>query len=486
MSASNHTKRLLTALIFSTAAVAQRDPASKGREVTKLYADTCASCHGTEMTGGSAPSLVNGQWPGGGDDTSIARSIRERHTGLNVPGLESVNNAEVRGLVIFIRERAASVERAQRAENKPTLGAPVKSERATFKLEPVIETGLDQPWAIAFLPDKRMLVTERPGRLRIVEAGRLLPDVVAGVPPVYGGEGGLLDVAVHPRYSQPDSDWIYLSYGDRSPNGFGMTAILRGRMRNNALVDIQQIFKADVSHYRKGGMRFGSRLLFDGEGHLFFTIGDRASPGDEQDLSLPNGKIFRVNDDGSIPSDNPFVHHKGGALPGVWTYGHRNGQGLAFSPVTGDLWESEHGPRGGDELNIIRPGRNYGWPLVTFGMNYNGTPITDCTTQPGMEDSVTHWVPSIAASPIAFYTGDRIPQWKNNLFVGALVSQELRRLTVEGRSVTHQELLFKGIGRVRNLVNGPDGYLYIVFNQPARIERIAPAQETETSASIAR
>ncbi len=245
-------------------------------------------------------------------------------------------------------------------------------------------------------------------------------------------------------------------------------------LRDGAFVDQQQIFKADVALYRVGGQRFGSRLLFDNKGHLFFSIGDRAAPGDEQDLGHPNGKVYRVNADGSIPKDNPFVH-RSGAIAGIWTYGHRNPQGLAFNPVTGELWESEHGPRGGDELNILHPGHNYGWPIITYGINYDGTPITDHMAQDGMDQPVTYWVPSIAASPIAFYTGNRFPQWKNNLLVGSLAAQELRRLVVEGHSVTHQEILFKGIGRVRDIVNGPDGDLYIVLNQPDRIERLVPA-----------
>ena len=337
-----------------------------------------------------------------------------------------------------------------------------------------METGLEVPWAIAFLPDGRILVTERRGRLRIIDKGRLLPEPVRGTPAVYGGEGGLLDVVLDPNYSHRGNDWIYLSYGDKSPDGMGMAAVIRGRLRGGALVDQQQIFKADYSVYRSGGLRFGSRLLFDRKGHLFFSEGDRGHPGDEQNLSRPNGKVHRVNDDGSIPKDNPFVHRHG-ALPSIWTYGNRNPQGLAINPATGELWESEHGPRGGDELNILYAGHNYGWPVITYGMNYDGTPITDHTAQAGMDQPITYWVPSIAASPITFYTGNRFPHWRNNLFLGALAAQELRRLVIDGHSVTHQEILFKGIGRVREVVNGPDGYLYIVLNQPDRIERLVPS-----------
>ena len=468
-------------LLCPALSVAWDNPPSQGREVTKLYADNCARCHGADLSGGSASSLVNGAWRYGGDDASLTNSIRNRHAGM-LAMQPALNGAEIRALVIYIHEKRAAFEQARTKYNTPAPGAVVASEKESFQLEPVLETGLEEPWALAFLPDGRLLVTERKGRLRIVEGGRLLPEPVRGMPAVYGGEGGLLDVALHPRYSS-GQDWIYLSYGDKSPDGQGMTAVLRGRLREGAFVDQQPIFKADVGQYRSGGQRFGSRLLFDGQGHLFFSVGDRAHPGDEQDLSRPNGKVYRVNDDGSIPPDNPFAHRTG-ALPGIWTYGHRNPQGLAFNPINGELWESEHGPRGGDELNILHPGHNYGWPIITYGMNYDGTPITDHMVQEGMDQPVTYWVPSIAASPIAFYTGSRFPQWKDNLFVGSLAAQELRRLVINDHTVTHQEILFKGIGRVRDVVNGPDGYLYIILNQPDRIVRLIPSGQGAGNAVV--
>jgi aldose sugar dehydrogenase len=443
-------------IVLPASFFAQQNPRSQGREVTKLYASDCASCHGADMSGGPASSLVDATWRYGGDDASMARSIRDGHPEAGMPAMgQSLNDAEIRALVVYIHERNNAFLVAHTKYNAPSPRSIVQSEKESFKLESIMESGLDEPWAIAFLPDGRLLVTERPGRLRIIEGGRLLPEPVRGMPAVYGGEGGLLD-------------------GDKSPDGLGMTAVIRGRLRDGAFVDQQQIFKADPALYRKGGQRFGSRLLFDRKGHLFFSVGDRAAPGDEQDLSHPNGKVYRVYDDGRIPKDNPFVNRPG-AFPGIWTYGHRNPQGLVFSPITGELWEAEHGPRGGDELNILHPGHNYGWPVITYGINYDGTPITDHTAQEGMDQPITDWVPSIAASPIAFYTGSRFPHWKNNLFVGSLAAQELRRLVIEGHAVAHQEILFKGIGRVRDVVNAPDGYLYIVLNQPNRIERLVPA-----------
>ena len=466
---------LVIVLPFSSSA--RQNPPSQGREVTKLYTENCASCHGADMSGGSAPSLVDNTWNDGSDDASIARSIRDGHADRGMPAMrDKLNEAEIRALVVYIHERGAAAEKEHSKYNAPLPGAIVQSEKESFKLEPVLESGLVEPWAIVWLPDGRMLVTERPGRLRIVEGGRLLSEPVHGIPAVYGGEGGLLDVKLHPNYSKPGNDWIYLSYGDKSPDGLGMTAVIRGRLRNGAFVEQQQIFKADYSMYRSGGMRFGSALLFDDKGHLFFSVGDRAHPGDEQDLSHPNGKVHRVNDDGSIPKDNPFADRPN-VIRSIWTYGHRNPQGLVFNPVTGELWETEHGPRGGDELNIIRRGHNYGWPVITYGINYDGTPITDHTAQDGMDQPITYWVPSIATGPITFYTGDRFPQWKDNLFLGSLATQQLRRLVIDGHSVTHQEILFKGIGRMRDVVNGPDGYLYVVMNQPDRIMRLIPAKQ---------
>ena len=427
------------------------------------------------MNGSSGPSLVNGTWQHGGDDASIAANIRNGVPNTGMPAMGNDFDApEIRGLVIYIRERAANYKTAHTIYPAPITGQIVQSEKGAFKLESVIESALEVPWAIAFLPDGRMLVTEQPGRLRIIDHGKLLPEPVRGIPEVYGGEGGLLDVVLHPDYSRPGNDWIYLSYGDKSPGGLAMTAVIRGRLRNGAFVDQQQIYKAPDSLYRVGGQRFGSRLLFDRRGHLFFSIGDRASPGDEQDLTQPNGKIHRVNDDGSIPKDDPFINREG-AIPSIWTYGNRNAQGLTFDPVTGELWESEHGPRGGDELNILHPGHNYGWPVITYGMNYDATPITHHLANEGMDQPVTYWVPSIATSPLTFYVGDQFAEWKNNLFLGCLAAEELLRLEVQGGAVTHQEILFKGIGRVRDIVNGPDGYIYVVMNAPDRIERIVPA-----------
>jgi glucose/arabinose dehydrogenase len=234
------------------------------------------------------------------------------------------------------------------------------------------------------------------------------------------------------------------------------------------------MYKAPAALYWADDTHFGARFLFDKSGHLFYSIGDRGHEKDAQDLSLPNGKIHRIHDDGRIPEDNPFVG-QARALGSIWSYGNRNVQGLSWHPVTGDLWATEHGPRGGDELNRIERGRNYGWPTITHGINYDGTPVSDKTEQEGMEQPVVQWTPSLGVCAIGFYTGDRFPGWKNDLFLTTLVFQELRRLGLDGTKVVRQEVLIKNAGRVRDVRTGPDGYLYVLLNQPGRIVRLAPA-----------
>jgi glucose/arabinose dehydrogenase len=382
-----------------------------------------------------------------------------------------MSDQEIRAMVIFIREKAEAARRDQTVFAKPLPDTPVKSEEHTFRVETVVE-GVETPWSVAFLPDGRMLVTEKIGRLRIVENGKLLPQPVAGIPRVWSeGQGGLLDVAPHPDYAK--NGWIYLSYADPGANGSAMTRVLRGRLKDGALVDQELLFTAPPELYRTGTVHFGSRFVFDGKGYLFFTIGERGQKDDAQDLTRPNGKVHRIKDDGQVPDDNPFVK-TAGAMPTIWSYGHRNPQGLSQHPVTGELWDAEHGPRGGDELNRVERGRNYGWPVITYGMNYDGTPMTDLTAKEGLEQPVLYWTPSIAVCAIDFYSGTRFPRWKNDLLVSSLASEDVRRLRIENGKVTKQEVLFKGIGRVRDLVAAPDGLVYLALNTPDRIVRLVP------------
>jgi glucose/arabinose dehydrogenase len=345
-----------------------------------------------------------------------------------------------------------------------------------------VADGLENPWSIAFLPDGDMLVTERPGRLRIVRDGVLLSDPVPGVPEVFArGQGGLLDVVPHPDFAT--NRLLYMSYSKPlSDPDSSTTAIIRGRFENDRLTDVEELFEANT----RGRGHYGSRLVFDGQGYLFFTVGDRQAPpqGDleahpAQDRSNHHGTVNRIHDDGRIPSDNPFIGEEG-VEPTIWSYGHRNPQGLAMDPGTGRLWETEHGPQGGDEVNLIRPGANYGWPVVGYGVNYGeGMRIHESTMREGMENPSHIWVPSIGASGLMFYTGERFPAWRGNLFAGGLAGEMVDRLTLDGEVIVSSETLLHRMGRVRDVRQGPDGYIYVAIEDrsgaPSPIVRLEPA-----------
>ncbi len=354
----------------------------------------------------------------------------------------------------------------------PVTGQEFRTEKESVRVV-TVASGLERPWAVAFLPDRRMLVTERPGRLRILEAdGRLSPPL-AGVPDVFArGQGGLLDVALDPRFSE--NRLVYLSYAEPGSDGAG-TAVARGRLGADRLEAVEVIFrqKPKVS----GPNHWGSRLVFARDGTLFVTLGDRFNYRDRaQDLSVHIGKLVRINPDGSVPKDNPFVG-RAGALPEIWSYGHRNSQGAALHPVTGVLWEHEHGARGGDEINVPEPGKNYGWPVITYGVDYSGEKIGEGTRKAGMEQPIHYWDPSIAPSGMAFYTGDAFPVWKGNLFVGALAGRMLVRLELDGTRVVREERLLTDLGeRIRDVRQGPDGFLYLLTDGPnGRLLRVTPA-----------
>jgi glucose/arabinose dehydrogenase len=336
--------------------------------------------------------------------------------------------------------------------------------------------GLAHPWGLAFLPDGRMLVTERPGRLRIVGADGSLSEPVAGVPEVHAkGQGGLLDVAVDPAFA--DNGLVYLAYAEQLGRGAG-TAVSRGRLDGNALVEVELLFRQEPKVSR-GDVHYGARLVLDGGGHLFVALGERNQRADAQRLDRHQGKVVRILANGLVPDDNPFTR-TADALPEIWSYGHRNIQGAALHPVTGELWTHEHGPRGGDEINIARRGRNYGWPLVTHGINYSGRPIPEATgtAAEGMEAPLHQWTPSIAPSGMAFYTHARNPAWQGNLFVGALAFQLLVRLELDGERVVHEERLLLDLKqRIRDVRAGPDGHLYLLTDEPRgrllRVELLA-------------
>ena len=364
----------------------------------------------------------------------------------------------------------------------PALGQDMVHRTAhhDYRLVTVAE-GLVQPWSMAFLPGGDMLVTEKPGRLRILRNGRLLPDPVPGVPAVHAqGQGGLLDVIPHPDFASNRT--IYLSFSKPLAGGESTTAVVRARFENDRLTNVEEIFEADT----RGRGHYGSRLAFDPDGYLFITVGERQVPstGDltahpAQDPTNHHGTINRLHEDGRVPADNPFIGQQG-VEPSIYSYGHRNPQGLAIDQRTGDVWITEHGPQGGDELNLVLPGRNYGWPVVGRGVNYGeGTPIHSAITMEGMESPVHFWVPSIGTSGLMIYTGDRFPEWRGSLFAGGMVGEQLARLEMDGQRVVVEETVLHGMGRIRDVRQGPDGHIYLAIDDrrggPSPIYRMEPA-----------
>ena len=357
----------------------------------------------------------------------------------------------------------------------PATGADLfESEEHAFRVV-TVAAGLDHPWGLAFLPDGRMLVTERAGRLRTVTGGRLDPEPIAGVPRVHAsGQGGLLDVALHPDFGE--NGWVYLSYAAGNWGRAG-TEVARGRLRGKRLEDVEVLFRALPKS--GGGRHFGSRLRFAPDGHLFISLGDRGDRHRAQDPGDHAGSIIRLRDDGTIPPDNPFVG-VGGTRSEIFTLGNRNVQGLAFDPGTGLLWSHEHGPRGGDELNVVKPGVNYGWPVISYGREYiSRIQVGEGTHREGLAQPVLQWTPSIAPSGLTVYAGDRFPGWNGNLFVGALKFRLVARLVLDGERVVHEERLLEGRhGRIRDVRTGPDGLLYLLTDAPAPLGallRLEPA-----------
>ncbi|MGH7520917.1 MAG: PQQ-dependent sugar dehydrogenase [Gemmatimonadales bacterium] len=354
----------------------------------------------------------------------------------------------------------------------PSTPREYASQEHRFRVVTLTDS-LEHPWGLAFLPDGRMIVTERPGRLRIVATSGALSAPLTGVPAVFAdGQGGLLDVALAPDFAQ--SRTIYLSYAEPGTGGSAGTSVARARLGETGLDNVQVIFRQEPKV--SGGAHFGSRVVVARDGrHLFITTGDRQQRPFVQDLSKLQGKVIRIRPDGSIPRDNPFVSRPG-ARAEIWSYGHRNLQGAALHPETGQLWTVEHGARGGDELNAPQAGRNYGWPVITYGRDYSGASIGEGQRKEGMEQPVHYWDPSIAPSGLMFYTGDRFPNWKGNAFVGALGFRLLARLELDGERVRVEERLLDDMSqRIRAVVQGPDGCIYLLTDESdGRIMRIEP------------
>jgi len=349
------------------------------------------------------------------------------------------------------------------------VGQVVNSEEHAFRVTKVVE-GLERPWSVAFLPDGRMLVTEKEGRLRVVKDGKLAGEI-AGLPQVtVHGQGGLHDVVLHPQFKE--NQLVYLAYAARGDDGVG-TEMARGRLVGDRLENVQVLFRQ--SPKGSSGNHFGGRIVFDGKGYVYLTLGDRGEMPRAQRRNDHAGSVIRLHDDGRVPKDNPFAG-KSGWKPEKFTLGNRNMQGAAMHPKTGELWAHEHGPQGGDEVNVIRAGRNYGWPVITYGVQYVvGTKIGEGTRKEGMEQPLHYWVPSIAPSGMAFYTGDRFPKWQGDLFVGALRDQMLVRLRLQGEKMVKEERLLKGtVGRIRDVRMGPDGLLYLLDESAGALLRLEP------------
>jgi aldose sugar dehydrogenase len=469
-------------------------PTAAQTAAAALYQRNCASCHGAERQGtGLGPPLSTRTYRYGGARADLARIIRNGIASQGMPAFGGVLSAEeIDALAKFLPARDSKPQpkpdEAPAAEAKPrqfdavpgvvdTLDYAVRAE--------LFADGLETVWAIAFVDAHTALVSERPGRLRIIRNGVLQAQPVTGTPHVYvssheWNQGGLLDIAIDPHYGE--NGWVYLSYSHRldenGPEGnpLAMTRVVRGRIRGNAWIDQEVVFEASRSNYGEAFWHYGGRMVFDPQGRLHFSVGDRSGKELAREPGQPAGKIHRLMADGSIPPDNP-LQGLDDALASVYSLGHRNPQGIAIEPATGRIWATEHGPRGGDELNIIERGGDYGWPVVSHGINYDGTVLTPDAHAEGIKQPIHYWRPSIGVSGLTFYDGAEFPLWKGKLLVTGLSPRDLRLLTMDDGRVQHEEIVFKAEGRPYEPVVGPDGAIYLVTDKPGQILRLTAQQE---------
>jgi len=344
----------------------------------------------------------------------------------------------------------------------------INPEDFSFRVD-TIASGLQNPWGLTFLPNNDLLITERSGEIRIIRNSQLMDTKISGVPEVFAtGQGGLFEIKLHPDYAS--NGWLYISYASRG-NGGGNTAVMRARLDRFSLIDQEVIFQAEP--YLSGGQHFGGRIEFDDDGYLYISVGERGRRNNAQTLENHAGKIIRLHDDGSIPPDNPYVNDNN-VKSEIFTYGNRNPQGMTKHPETGEIWTHEHGPMGGDEINIVKPGTNYGWPIVSYGKNYDGSTISEVPTREGIADPLHYWDPSIAPSGMTFVTSDLFPAWRGNLLVGSLKFEYLARLELNGEEVIHEEKLLEGLGRVRAVIQGPDGLIYLSVERPGMVFKLVP------------
>jgi len=447
-------------------------PALLQTRAHEIFSTTCSGCHGiTASAGPKGPSLFAPDFLASHSDDQLVQAITEGVPGTAMPSFKTLFFAdEIAQMPAYLRIRGGIVNRKVGPVPDIT-GQTIQSQKATVKVETLVK-GLNQPWGMAFLPDGRMIFTERSGEVRFMDKTGKISEPVKGTPAVFERQdGGMLDVALPPDFAR--TGWIYLSYStvppgytpepgsEKAPNLAPptMTYVVRGKVNaNNEWVDQQILFNPPADSYRNSADHYGSRFLFDGKGHFFWSMGERHDMQMSQNLASPLGKIHRLNLDGTIPTDNPFVHTPG-ALGSIWTYGHRNPEGLTFDPATGLFWESEHGPTGGDEVNIIEPGKDYGWGVATRGLE----PGVNRLHATGMTDPITFYNPSIGPAGMTFYTGNRYPGWKGSLFLTAMVGQKLIRFEIKDRQILSQETIFQDYGRVRAVTQGPDGLLYLLL-----------------------
>ncbi len=438
-----------------------------------LYKTYCAGCHGANLEGNSASTLIKTEWKYGRTRGLMTRNISHGIPGTEMIGWNQVlDGDQIKSLVSYITK----AQKVHPNRERP-IPNTIQTKDYSLKIEEWVTEEIRTPWAIEFISRDTALVSERRGVLRWIINGIPAKTTIQDVPQTQEFRtGGYMDIAIDPDYQ--NNGWIYLGFSyapenimdDSSP---AMTKVVRGKIKGNQWSDEQTLFEVPEDLLVVKGNRWGCRFLFDKDGYLFFSIGDMSYDEDAQDSGKPVAKIYRIYPDGSVPKDNPFVNVPG-ALPQIFTVGNRNVQGISQHPKTGEIWFTEHGPMGGDELNILQKGGNYGWPVITYGKDYDGSVVSNKTQQEGMLQPITQWTPSIAVCPAEFNGSSKFPLWKNHLFVGALAFEEVRRLKVNDREVTEQEILLKGYGRVRDLKFGPDGALYVVLNQPDKILKITP------------